>query len=305
MGTPAAAVPSLRRLLDDGHDVLEVWTQPDRPSGRGRRLTASPVKEFAVERGIEVFQPERIKSRASRARFAGLEADAAIVVAYGRILTKTYLEAFRYGCINVHFSLLPKYRGAAPVNWAIACGETVTGVTTMQMDAGLDTGDILKTIEVRIREDENAVGLMERLSAIGAEALSQTLLEIDTIVPVEQDNEAATHAPLFAKEDGLIDWHMQSTGISNRIRGFQPFPRSYSFVNGERVTFWKAKAEETEATGVPGEVLSAAGDDLSIFCGGNTLLRVFELQLAGKARALVRDFLNGAGIRVGDLFGNE
>ncbi len=305
MGTPTAAVPSLKRLLEDGHDVLEVWTQPDRPSGRGRRLTASPVKEFALKNGIEVFQPERIKSRESRSRFASLNADAAIVVAYGRILTRTYLEAFRYGCINVHFSLLPKYRGAAPVNWAIASGETVTGVTTMKMDAGLDTGDILKIIETEISENENAIELMDRLSEIGAEVLSETLEEIARLEPKKQQEELATYAPLFSKEDGLIAWQMNSVDICNRIRGFQPFPKSYSFLNGERVTFWQAGVVDVETAGLPGTVLSAAGDELVIGCGGNTVLSVSELQIAGKARANVRDFLNGASIRVGDVFGDE
>ncbi len=305
MGTPQAAVPSLERIVKDGHGVLEVWTQPDRPSGRGRRVHPPPVKISAEKLSIPVFQPSKIKNKESRKRFAALDADLAVVVAYGRILTKTYLEAFRYGCINVHFSVLPKYRGAAPVNWAVANGERVTGVTTMKMDAGLDTGDILLKEEVGIGPEETAVELMERLALLGSEVLSRTLRDIDSIEPAPQDDSAATYAPLFEKDDGRIDWSMPARQISDRIRGFQPFPKSFSFYNGERVTFWKATPVEGTCDAQPGEIVTQGEEDFLICCGGRTLLRIDELQFAGRRKTPAVELLKGVKIKAGGRFGDE
>src|SRR5258708_1749911 len=196
MGTPEAAVPTLRRCLEDGHSVLSVWTQPDRPSGRGNKLTAAPVKEFALSHGLSVHQPTKIKPADVLELFKSYEADAAVVVAYGRILPPGFLTAPRLGCINVHFSLLPKYRGAAPVNWAIVRGEMETGVTTMKMDEGLDTGEILRQRSLAIASSETAPELMERLAAVGSDLLAETLPRLDNIVPTKQDNELATFAPI-------------------------------------------------------------------------------------------------------------
>ena len=305
MGTPDAAVETLRRIVDDGHRVLEVWTQPDRPSGRGRNVKAPPVKRFAEEAGIPVFQPEKIRLKDVRRRFAGLGADVAVVVAYGRILTKTYLEAFRYGCINVHFSLLPKYRGAAPVNWAIANGETKTGVTTMKMDRGLDTGDMLLSREVEIESAENAIELMVRLSLVGAELLSETLSRIDEIKPVPQNDEHASYAPMFKKSDGLVDWSMSAGEIVNRIRGFQPFPKSYSFIGGKRVTFFAAQQVNAASGASPGEILKAASGRIEVACGAGTLMEIEELQIAGGKRMDAAAFLNGKHFSEGDVFQNE
>ncbi len=305
MGTPLAAVPTLNRILDDGHEVVGVWTQPDRPSGRGKKLKASSVKEFAIEKDLEVHQPTKIKTKESIRLFKSHEADIAIVVAYGRILSKSYLNAFRYGCINVHFSLLPKYRGAAPVNWAIVNGEMKTGITTMKMDRGLDTGDILLQSETEIGTEENTVELMERLSFQGAELLSQTLTNIEKIIPISQDEKEATYAPIMSKEDGLINWNMTAVEIVNRIRGFQPFPRSFTVYNDEKLTIWKAKALhnlEFERRSV-GEILRAEGDELLINCGGNTVLKIDELQMPGKRRMCTRDVLNGTKLTMRERLG--
>lgn len=301
MGTPPAAVPSLARLLNDGHDVVAVYTQPDRPSGRGNRLTPPPVKTFAADAGLPVLQPLKIRTEDAIAEFRSHGADVAVVVAFGRILPKSFLGAFRYGAINVHFSLLPKYRGAAPVNWAIANGESVSGVTTMQMDEGLDTGDILLQKEVAIGDDENAAELMTRLSNVGAELLSETLDRIEEISPRHQDESDATHAPLMKREDGRIDWSRPATEIANRVRAFQPFPTSFTFFEGKKLTIWKAVATDESSAAAPGEVVEASRD-LVVACGGGTVLHVDELQLEGKRRMSVHDFLNGVRLSAGDRF---
>lgn len=304
MGTPEAAVPSLRRLVADGHEVLGVWTQADRPAGRGRRLTASPVKNAAKELGIDVYQPLSLRKRAAREEFRRLNADACILVAYGKILPGSFLSAFGLGCINVHFSLLPKYRGAAPVVWAIARGETETGVTTMQMDEGLDTGDILLQEAVAIGDSEDAAALMSRLSVLGAELLSDTLERLGTIVPKKQDESLASLAPLLTKTDGLIDWNRPAAEIARRIRAFQPFPKSYSRYKEQTITFWRAEAcGEAEVSAVPGEVLRASGRELWIAAGSDTRLCVWELQAEGRKRLPTREFLNGIGIAEGEKLG--
>ena len=303
MGTPKAAVPSLERLLSDGHDVAAVYTQPDRPSGRGNKITFSPVKECASQHDLPVFQPVKVKTPEALEEFLSHKADVAVVVAYGRILPETFLHAFPKGAINVHFSLLPKYRGAAPVNWAIVKGETETGVTTMQMDVGLDTGPMLLQRTILIGDEENTVELMERLSFVGADILSETLAGLDKIVPRQQVHENATLAPIMKREDGLIDWNLPAQDIVNRIRGFQPFPTAFTLLNGQKLTLWKASAVEIEEKGKPGEIIVAKGDDLLIGCGNGTVLRVDELQPEGKRRMPTRDFLNGTKLVSGDILG--
>ncbi|MGI8670676.1 MAG: methionyl-tRNA formyltransferase [Aridibacter sp.] len=308
MGTPNAAVPTLERILKDGHEVVAVWTQPDRPAGRGRKLTASPVKEFALENDLEVFQPEKIKTKESIELFKSHKADVAVVVAYGRILSKSYLKAFPIGCINVHFSLLPKYRGAAPVNWAIAGGETKTGITTMQMDSGLDTGDILLQSETEIGEQENSIELMERLSLNGAELLSETLKKYKEISPIKQNDAEASFAPILSKENGLIDWSLSAKEIHNRVRGFQPFPSSYTFYQDKKITIWRAKVWITDAENSSndkdfGKIIIADKKDLFVNCGKDTILQILELQMQGKRRMETRDFLNGIQINTGEKLG--
>ncbi|NNE97600.1 MAG: methionyl-tRNA formyltransferase, partial [Pyrinomonadaceae bacterium] len=216
----------------------------------------------------------------------------------------SYLNAFRYGCINVHFSLLPKYRGAAPVNWAIVKGETETGITTMRMDRGLDTGDILLQHKTAIGKRENSVELMERLSVKGAELLSDTLRRINDIVPVSQDQTEATLAPMMSKDDGLIDWNQTAKEISDQIRGFQPFPRSFTSYGNEKLTIWDSEAlDEKISTGMPGEILKVVPEGLLVSCGSNTVLKILELQAAGKRRMNSRDFLNGIRMEAGDVLG--
>ena len=303
MGTPQAAVPSLERILIDGHEVVAVYTQPDKPSGRGNKITFSPVKELALARCLAVFQPQRIKPPEALEQFQSHRADVAVVVAYGRILPATFLNAFSNGAINVHFSLLPKYRGAAPVNWAIVNGETETGVTTMKMDEGLDTGDILLQRSTGIGSDETAIALMERLSVVGAELLSETLRELDSLKHVKQDTDLASLAPIMKKEDGLIDWKSSATEIADRVRGFQPFPTAYTYFQSKRLTLWQAGATESASDSFSlGEVVEAKGNQLTISCGFG-LLKIGELQLEGKKRMSTRDFLNGVKLKIGDSLG--
>jgi methionyl-tRNA formyltransferase len=304
MGTPQAAVPSLEKILRDGHEVVAVYTQPDRPAGRGNKLTAPPVKEFARQNNLTIHQPSKIKTPEALELFESHAADAAIVVAYGRILPQTFLEAFPKGAINVHFSLLPKYRGAAPVNWAIVGGETETGVTTMQMDAGLDTGDVLLQRETPIGAEENAVELMQRLSVVGAELLSETLAKIETLTAQPQNQLQATLAPIMKKEDGLISWMLSAREITNRVRGFQPFPTAFTFYGGKKLTIWRSRPTEVpHMLRQPGEVLAAKGENLLVFCGGDSVLQIDELQIEGKKRMATRDFLNGIQLQTGEKLG--
>lgn len=300
MGTPNAAALSLERLVDDGHHVVSVYTQPDRPSGRGNKIGFSPVKEAALEFGIPVLQPTRIKTPEALAELNSFAADVLVVVAYGRILPETFLTAFPLGAINVHFSLLPKYRGAAPVNWAIVNGETLTGVTTMKMDAGLDTGDILLQRETAISPTETAVELMERLSLLGAELLSETLRTFNAIVPRRQNDIDVTYAPIMKKEDGLISWMLGADEISRRVRGFQPFPTTFTYFDDKKLTLWKAEKVDRESSGEIGEIVEAKGDTLLVTCGGGSVLKIDEIQLEGKRRMTTRDFLNGVKLAAGE-----
>ncbi len=308
MGTPQAAVPSLERIIADGHEIVAVYTQPDRPSGRGNKITFSPVKTCAIEHGLAVLQPTKIKTPEAIELFRSRAAEVAVVVAYGRILPETYLTAFEKGTVNVHFSLLPKYRGAAPVNWVIVNGEKETGVTTMKMDAGLDTGDILIQTATEIGQKETSIMLMERLADIGAEALSQTLNSFDSLVPKPQDHDRATLAPIMRKEDGLVDWNLPALKIINRIRGFQPFPTTFTTYIGSRLTIWvavEATSMDDLEFGVPGTILRAKGDALYIACGEETILSVVELQPEGKRRMATRDFNNGVQPKVGTKLGSD
>ncbi|MEP7149311.1 MAG: methionyl-tRNA formyltransferase [Acidobacteriota bacterium] len=305
MGTPHAAVASLDRLMLDGHEVVGVYTQPDKPSGRGNKIAFSPVKRFAIDHELSVLQPSKIKTSEALAEFTALGAEVAVVVAYGRILPETFLKAFPMGAINLHFSLLPKYRGAAPVNWALVHGDQRTGVTTMQMDAGLDTGAILMQQETVIGDDEYAIELMQRLSSLGAEVLSETLTNYKSIIPRKQDDAPATPAPIMKKEDGLIDWNLSSRDISNRVRGFQPFPTSFTFLHGKKLTIWRSNVAELPPTlGSPGEIIEAVKDRFVVLCGEDSALEITELQLEGKRRVNARDFVNGVRPGVGELLGN-
>jgi len=306
MGTPESAVPSLQRLLSDGHDIAAVWTQPDKPAGRGERMHESPVKTFALEQGLHVEQPRKIKIDETKELFASYNADLGVVVAYGRILPPEYLAAPRRGCINVHFSLLPLYRGAAPANWAIVNGDEKTGVTTMFIEEELDSGPILLQRETTVGETETAPELMQRLALTGAELLSETLAQIDTVTPRPQHDHQATFAPVLNKADGAIDWLNPASIIERCVRGFQPWPTAYTNHAGRRLIVWKAAVAEDVAASEraqPGEVVAAEGDSLVIWCGDQTQLRLLEVQPEAKRRMSARDFLNGTRLKAGDRFG--
>ena len=293
LGTPSFAVPTLERIVEAGHEVLAVYTQPDRPKGRSQELTAPPVKQTAVRLGLPVRQPERINRPEVVEELAGLKADAMVVVGYGQIIPQSIIDLAPLGIINVHASLLPKYRGAAPVQWAIARGETTTGVTTMRIDAGLDTGDILLQVETPIGPEETATELSERLAWMGADLLIETLrgLEQGTIASRKQDPALASHAPMLKKEDGRIEWRLGAREISNRVRGFQPWPGAWTHFRGQLLHIWRAQMAGEAVVAAPGAVLPLKRR-LLVACGSGAL-EVLELQLEGRKRMTAGDFLNG------------
>jgi methionyl-tRNA formyltransferase len=304
MGTPQAAVPTLRQCIADDHEVVAVWTQPDKPAGRGNRIAFSPVKEFALAHELTVVQPARIRNDEAKQLFASHDAEVAVVVAYGRILPDEFLRAPRRGCINVHFSLLPLFRGAAPANWAIVNGETETGVTTMFIEPTLDTGPILLQSKTKIGATETAPELMQRLSEIGAGLLSETLARLDDLTPRPQRDQDATFAPVLKKEDGLIDWSLSAAAIERRVRGFQPWPNAYTSFNSKGLTIWRAQPVDLpNLEALPGEIIAARGDELLVSCGEQTALRLLEVQPEARKRLSVRDFINGLHVKVGDRFG--
>jgi methionyl-tRNA formyltransferase len=302
-GTPRFAVPTLEKLVAEGFRVRLVVTQPDRPKGRGLELVASPVKQSALERQIPVTQPDRIKTNDEfQAQLTALKPDAIVVVGYGRMIPQWMLDLPRLGNINLHASLLPKYRGAAPIQWAIAQGETVSGVTTMRLDAGLDTGDILLQREMAIGQEDTAETLAPRLAAMGADLMVETLhgLEAGTIRPRAQDSSQASLAPILKKEDGLIDFSRSAVEIFNRMRGFQPWPGAYSRFRGKGLQIVGARAA---GEAVPAAELRVQSDRLFVGCGHNTSLELLELQLEGKKRTLARDFIHGYRPQGGEKLG--
>ena len=302
-GTPSFAVPTLEKLVDAGFRVRLVVTQPDRPKGRGLELVASPVKESALRLNLAITQPDRIKSNEEfHAQLTALTPDAIIVVGYGRIIPQWMLDLPPLGNINLHASLLPKYRGAAPIQWAIANGETVTGVTTMRIDAGLDTGDILLQQELTIGPDDTAETLAPRLAAMGADLTIETLrrLQAGSVHPRQQENTQATLAPILKKEDGLVDFSRSATEIFNRIRGFQPWPGAHTKFRGKTVQILKAHPGN-EAT--PPSEIHVESDRLVVGCGHNTSLQLLEIQLEGKKRTSAADFIRGYRPKTGEKLG--
>jgi methionyl-tRNA formyltransferase len=288
MGTPQFAVPTLKALVDAGHTVAAVYTQPDRPKGRGQQLALSPVKEEALRLGLRVEQPLRVRTQVAELR--ELNADAMVVVGYGQIIPQSIIDLPKHGIVNVHASLLPKYRGAAPIQWAIARGETVTGVTTMKINAGLDTGDMLLKWQTPIAPDETSIDIAPRLAAHGASLLIETLANIETIEPVKQNDAEATLAPILKKEDGQIDFHLEASEINNRIRGFQPWPGVYTNLRGQRFHIWKAAPASIAVA--PGH-LHHSQRHLFLGCANSTSLELLEVQLEGRKRMPVPVFLNG------------
>jgi len=306
-GTPAFAAPALRALAEaDDFSVQLVVCQPDRPSGRGLEVAAPPTKRLALERGIAVAQPEKIKLNLEfRQLLEQVAPEAIVVVAYGRIIPPWMLALPRLGNINLHASLLPKYRGAAPVQWALARGESVTGNTTMRLDAGLDTGDLLLSQELAIHPEDTSETLLVRLAEAGAPLLLRTLrgLKDGTIPPLRQDHREATLAPPLKKEDGQVDFNRPATEIWNRLRGFTPWPGAHATFRGKTVNLWKLRPAPalSEALG-PGQ-MHVQGAQLYVGCGGNTTLEVLELQPQGKRRLAARDFVNGYRPQAGERLG--
>jgi methionyl-tRNA formyltransferase len=304
-GTPRFAVPVLDRVAVAGFNLRLVVTQPDRPKGRGLELVHSPVKQRASELGLPLSQPESIKNNAEfRAQLAALKPDAIIVVGYGRIIPEWMLDLPPLGNINLHASLLPKYRGAAPIQWAIARGETVTGVTTMKIDAGLDTGDILLQQEAPIAPDETAETLAPKLADLGANLTVTTIegLQSGTIHRRPQDGSRATLAPILKKEDGLIDFSRPATDIRNRLRGFQPWPGAYSNFRGKNLQVWQA---EVINQALPSAELKVDGKHLLVGCGEGTALKLLQVQLEGKKRTSAADFIRGYRPVPGERLGTE
>jgi methionyl-tRNA formyltransferase len=297
MGTPGFAVPTLERAVEAGHEVAAVFTQPDRPKGRGQKESMPAVKEAARRLGLKVHQPERVRHPEVVEQLRALAPDAMVVVGYGQILPQAILDIPPMGIINVHASLLPKYRGAAPIQWAIARGETRTGVTTMKIDAGLDTGDVLLQWETEIGPEETAVELGIRLAAAGGDLLVKTLEELGRIAPQKQDAARATHAPILKKEDGRIDWSMDAQEIVNRVRGLVPWPGCYGFLRGQRLHIWRS--EQAEGLFHEGQ-LRVIGKKLYAGCKGGAI-ELMEVQLEGKKRMTAGAFLNGFAIEDGEV----
>ena len=303
-GSPRFAIPTLVELVAAGHEIQTVFTQPDRPVGRKQIPQAPPVKETAQKLLLTVHQPEKIKSDESKALLTRLAPDAMVVVGYGQLLPPWLLKLPRYGCINLHASLLPAYRGAAPIQWAVVNGETKTGVTTMLIDEGMDTGPVLLQWETAIGPEETAVELGERLSVVGADLMIETLkrLEEGTQVATPQDNSRASRAPLMKKEHGRIDWRLSAQQVCNRVRGFLPWPGAYSGFRGQKLQIWRAmpRLVEKSPAGAPGALLTD-DDELLVVCGGGTLLQLLEVQLEGRRRLSAADFIRGARPGAGEL----
>lgn len=303
MGTPAFAVPALQGLLEGGEELVQVVTQPDRPKGRSRRPIPPPVKELALKRGVEVSQPDTIRSEEFLSATRSLEPDLIIVAAFGKIISRDLLQIPRFGCINIHASLLPKYRGAAPIQWAIINGEKETGITTMLMDAGLDTGEILLKKKLEIGEEETAGELYNRLAEAGKEALLETLRDLKrgVLTPEPQDHSQATLAPPLKAEDARIPWSKPARQIFNRIRGMNPRPGAYAYLGKARLKIFKSAPLEEPAFEEPGTVVDA-GSTLLTVAAGKGRLSLKEIQLEGGKRMKVSEFLRGHRIAPGERF---
>ncbi len=303
-GTPQFAIPTLEQLIAAGHAIELVVTQPDRVRGRNQDPSPPPIKVLAGAVGLPVIQPEKIKNNPElRARLEAIQPDAIIVVAYGRIIPDWMLQLPRWGNLNLHASLLPKYRGAAPIQWAVANGETVTGATTMRIDQGLDTGDILLQSTLAIEPDQTAEQLFPLLAESGASLMLKTLegLEAGTIHPVPQDHAEASLAPILQREDALADFGRPAQEIYNRWRGFQPWPGAYSYFRGKKLTLHRMVPAGT--SGIPAGELMVEGDRLFVAAGSGTRLELLEVQLEGKKRMPVADFLRGSAPHPHESFG--
>lgn len=310
MGTPDFSVPTLEKIIEAGHEVIGVVTQPDKAKGRGKKVLFPPVKEKALEHNLTVYQPKRAREPEFIEQMRELNPDVMVVVAFGQILPKALLDIPKYGCVNVHASLLPKYRGAAPIQWAVIRGEKVSGVTTMQMDVGLDTGDMLMKTEVALTEDETGGSLHDKLSVLGGELLIETLkgLEAGTIQPEKQDDsQTGEYARMLDKALGKVDFSMPAEEIERLIRGLNPWPSAYTFYHGKTMKLWKAKVVSADADGeaaAPGQILSVDKKGFTVQTGAGAL-RILELQMEGKKRMDAGAFLRGCSMAAGEILGQE
>ncbi len=306
MGTPDFAVPSLEMLVSEGYEVVAAVTQPDKPKGRGNKLTAPPVKEFAIKNGIQVLQPAKIKTLEFVEQIRELQPDLLITAAYGKILSKELLEVPVLGCINVHGSLLPAYRGAAPINWAVINGEEKTGITTMFTDVGLDTGDMLLKRELDIGPDMTVGELHDEMAVLGAEVLRDTLLELKkgTLKRIPQDDSVSTYAPMMNKELGLIDWSKKASEIHNLVRGTDPWPGAYTLLEGNRMRVWKTALtkESADSCQENGTILKVDDQGILVKCSDENLL-LLEVQFDSSRRMSVKEYIRGHEIKTGETLG--
>ena len=306
MGTPEFAIPSFEALYESDFEIALVVTQPDRPKGRGKKLSSPPVKLVALEHDIEVFQPERIKDREAIEKIKQVKPDLIIVVAFGQILPKEILELPRYGCINVHASLLPKYRGAAPINFAIINGEKKTGVTTMYMEEGLDTGDMLLKNEVEITPEDTASTLHYKLAIAGKKTLSDTLKAIinTELVPEKQDDSISSYAPIMTKELGKINWDRSAEAISNLVRGTDPWPSAYTLYDNSVLKLFAPVVLDKQSKEKPGTIVAVSSEGIDI-ASADYIVRIKEIQISGKKRMPVGEFLKGNVLEIGKVLGYE
>jgi len=305
MGTPEFAVPSLEMLVNEGYEIAAVVTQPDKPKGRGNKMSAPPVKEYALENNIEVLQPDRVKTPEFVECIRALQPDLLVTAAYGKILSKDLLEVPPLGCINVHGSLLPEYRGAAPINWAVINGEKTTGITTMFTDVGLDTGDMLLRREISIGPDMAVGELHDKMAVLGAEVLKDTLtaLKNGTLVRKPQDDALSSYAPIMTKELGLIDWSKSAQQIHNLVRGTDPWPGAYTFLNGNRMRIWRTVLVPDKTADLASTEIEEVNDDgILIKCSDGYIL-VKEVQFESSKRMSVSDYIRGHKINVGEKLG--
>ncbi len=305
MGTPEFAVPTLEDILAAGHEVLSVITQPDRPKGRTHAMTPSPVKACALRRGLPVYQPERVRRPEAVAALQAMRPEVMVVVGYGQIIPQSVIDIARLGIINVHASLLPELRGAAPMQWAIARGNSVTGVTTMRIDAGLDTGDILLKAATEIGDDETAVELSPRLAMLGAGLLIRTLdgLSNGSIIPEKQDHSQATLAPILKKEDGRIEWRRAAREIHNQVRGMQPWPGAHTSFRGQTLQVWRTRVAAESQGSAAGRLVRDRNRVLA-GCGDGTALELLEVQMEGRKRMTAEAFANGHRVLHNELLGD-
>jgi len=294
MGTPQFAVPSLDALYNSGHEISLVITQKDKPKGRGKKVLPTPVKERALELGLEVYQPDSVNSQESINRLKEIDPDCIVVVAFGQILKKEVLSLPKYGCLNVHASLLPKYRGAAPINWVIINGEKKTGITIMEMNEGLDTGDILKAKEILIEEDDDSSSLSDKLSKLGSELIVEVIDDISkgNITKIPQNHELSTYAPILSKKMGRINWNSNGENIINLIRGLKPWPLAYTSYKGENVKIHKARNVEKFSEKANGTVVKVSPDGIFVNCNDSCIV-IEELQFPGKKKLYVSEYLRG------------